>query len=146
MRRAERDLRIERILEAPVAVVWQLRTDPEHFKAWCGPEGVTMPSVTMEVRVGGSRHVCMEIRTPNGPMQMWFAGEYREVIARLSGRRSSSCRRTQRIPSWAAAWMVCTVGRKPNSRRSVPSMRPDHGFVRGSALTGTGCPPSSAIS
>ena len=34
----------------------------------------------MDVRVGGSRQVCMEVVTPNGPMQMWFVGEYREVI------------------------------------------------------------------
>src|SRR5262249_36602120 len=27
----------------------------------------------------GRRLVCMEAQTPNGPMQMWFAGEYQEV-------------------------------------------------------------------
>ena len=27
-----------------------------------------------------SRQICMEIRTPDGPMQMWFAGEHREVV------------------------------------------------------------------
>ena len=32
------------------------------------------------MHVGGSRLVCMEMRTPNGPMQMWFTGEYREVV------------------------------------------------------------------
>ncbi len=34
----------------------------------------------MDVRVGGTRLVCMEMQTPNGPMQMWFAGEYQEVV------------------------------------------------------------------
>jgi uncharacterized protein YndB with AHSA1/START domain len=34
----------------------------------------------MDVRVGGTRLVCMEMQTPNGPMQMWFAGEYLEVV------------------------------------------------------------------
>jgi uncharacterized protein YndB with AHSA1/START domain len=34
----------------------------------------------MDVRVGGTRLVCMEMQTPNGPMQMWFTGEYREVV------------------------------------------------------------------
>jgi uncharacterized protein YndB with AHSA1/START domain len=33
----------------------------------------------MDVRVGGHRLVCMEVRTPDGPMQMWFSGEFREV-------------------------------------------------------------------
>lgn len=32
------------------------------------------------MRVGGTRLVGMEVHTPNGLMQMWFAGEYREVV------------------------------------------------------------------
>ena len=34
----------------------------------------------MDVRVGGARLVCMEMPTSGGPMQMWFTGEYREVV------------------------------------------------------------------
>ena len=34
----------------------------------------------MDVRVGGTRLVCMEMQTPNGAMQMWFTGEYRDVV------------------------------------------------------------------
>ena len=34
----------------------------------------------MDVRVGGTRLVCMEVQSPAGPMQMWFTGEYREVV------------------------------------------------------------------
>lgn len=71
---------IERSLDAPVELVWSLWTDPEHFKAWYGPMGATIPVATMDVQVGGSRHVCMEMETPNGPMQMWFVGRYREVV------------------------------------------------------------------
>ena len=33
-----------------------------------------------DVRVGGRRFVCMQMETPNGTMQMWFTGEYREVV------------------------------------------------------------------
>jgi uncharacterized protein YndB with AHSA1/START domain len=76
------DLRIERTFDAPVALVWRLWTEPEHFKCWYGPEGATIPSVAMDVRVGGSRHLCMDVETPNGPMQIWFAGEYLEVEER----------------------------------------------------------------
>lgn len=71
---------IERNFDAPVAVLWQMWTDPEHFKAWYGPAGCTIPVATMDVRVGGVRRVCMEMTTPNGPMQMWFTGEHREVV------------------------------------------------------------------
>jgi uncharacterized protein YndB with AHSA1/START domain len=71
---------IERRFDAPVDLIWRMWTDPEHFKAWYGPHGASIPVAKMDVRVGGTRVVCMEIQTPNGPMQMWFTGEYREVV------------------------------------------------------------------
>jgi len=71
---------IERTLDAPAELVWQMWTDPEHFKAWYGPDGATIPVAEMDVRVGGSRLVGMEMETPGGKMQMWFTGEYREVV------------------------------------------------------------------
>jgi uncharacterized protein YndB with AHSA1/START domain len=71
---------IERTFDAPVSLVWKMWTDPEHFKAWYGPDGATIPVAKMDVRVGGSRLVCMEVSTPGGPMKMWFTGEYREVV------------------------------------------------------------------
>jgi uncharacterized protein YndB with AHSA1/START domain len=55
-------------------------TEAEHFKQWYGPNGASIPTATMDVRVGGRRLVCMEMQTPNGTMQMWFTGEYREVV------------------------------------------------------------------
>jgi uncharacterized protein YndB with AHSA1/START domain len=71
---------IERTLDAPVELVWQMWTEPEHFKAWYGPAGVSIPVAKMDVRVGGTRQVCMEMASANGPMRMWFTGEYRQVI------------------------------------------------------------------
>jgi uncharacterized protein YndB with AHSA1/START domain len=71
---------IERTIDAPVDLIWQVWTDPEHFAAWYGPNGATIPLAKMDVRVGGTRLICMDVSTPNGPMQMWFVGEYREVI------------------------------------------------------------------
>ena len=71
---------IERSFDAPPDLIWQMWTEPEHFQAWYGPDGATVPVAKMDVRVGGSRLVCMEVQTPGGPMQMWFAGEYREVV------------------------------------------------------------------
>jgi len=71
---------IERSFDAPVGLMWQMWTDPEHFKAWYGPDGATIPVAKMDLRVGGTRLVCMEMQTPAGPMHMWFTGEYREVV------------------------------------------------------------------
>jgi uncharacterized protein YndB with AHSA1/START domain len=71
---------IERIFDAPVDFIWRMWTDPEHFKAWYGPDGATIPVATLDVRVGGPRLVTMEVQTPNGPMQMWFTGEHLQIV------------------------------------------------------------------
>ncbi len=42
--------------------------------------GATIPVARMDVRVGGTRLVCMEMETSNGTTQMWFTGRYREIV------------------------------------------------------------------
>ncbi|MGB5846773.1 MAG: SRPBCC domain-containing protein [Anaerolineales bacterium] len=69
---------IERTLEAPVNLIWQMWTDSEHFKKWYGPTGFTVPVANMDMRVGGKRLVCMS--SPDGSMKMWTTGEYTEII------------------------------------------------------------------
>jgi uncharacterized protein YndB with AHSA1/START domain len=71
---------IERSFDAPVELVWEMWTVPEHFAAWYGPDGATIPVANLDVRVGGTRLVRMDVATPNGPMQMWFTGHYVEVV------------------------------------------------------------------
>jgi uncharacterized protein YndB with AHSA1/START domain len=71
---------IERIFDAPVEAVWQMWTNPELFAAWYGPSGASIPVATMDVRVGGHRRVGMDVQSPNGPMRLWFTGEFREVV------------------------------------------------------------------
>ncbi len=70
---------IARTLSGPVDLVWRMWTEPQHHAAWYGPEGATVPVATMDVVVGGSRLLCLEMTTPDGPMRMWFTGEYLEV-------------------------------------------------------------------
>lgn len=72
---------IERTLEAPQQLVWDMWTKPEHFASWYGPQGASIPVANMDVQVGGTRHVCMTMQTPNGEMQMWFVGEFRVIEA-----------------------------------------------------------------
>jgi len=71
---------IERIFEAPVALIWKMWTEPEHFKQWYGPRGFTVPVAELDVRVGGKHLFCMEMSTPDGAMKMWSTGEYLEVV------------------------------------------------------------------
>lgn len=70
---------IERTVDASVSLVWKMWTEAAHFQAWYGPEGANIPTAEMDVQVGGKRLICMEMQTPNGPMQMWFTGSYVEI-------------------------------------------------------------------
>jgi uncharacterized protein YndB with AHSA1/START domain len=78
---ASRDaVMLEREFDAPVEFLWQMWTVPAHFEAWYGPSGASVSVVEMDVRVGGRRLVSMGVETPMGARQMWFVGEYLEVI------------------------------------------------------------------
>jgi uncharacterized protein YndB with AHSA1/START domain len=72
---------IERTFNAPLALVWQMWTDANAFASWYGPVGASIPFAEFDVHVGGQRRLCMEVTTPQGPMRMWFGGEYRAVDA-----------------------------------------------------------------
>lgn len=74
-----KDVVIDRTFAAPLILIWQMWTDPDHFKAWYGPQGVTVSVAEMDVQVGGKRVVCMEMQSPNGAVKMWFGGEYLTV-------------------------------------------------------------------
>jgi len=50
---AERELRIERMLNAPIELVWEVWTDPEHIKNWWGPNGFTNTIHKMDMEEGG---------------------------------------------------------------------------------------------
>ncbi|MGI9606190.1 MAG: SRPBCC family protein [Acidimicrobiales bacterium] len=76
----DNSLVIERSFDAPAELIWQMWTDPAHFASWYGPMGASIPTCEHDVQVGGKRLVCMQMQTPNGEMQMWFAGEFLEVV------------------------------------------------------------------
>lgn len=74
-------VRVEREFDAPVATVWSMWTDPELFRTWYGPRGMIVPVAEMDVKVGGSRKICMEMASAERSMTMWFTGVYKEVKA-----------------------------------------------------------------
>lgn len=74
-----KDVQIERTFDAPIDLIWAMWTEAEHFANWYGPMGAQIPKAEMDVRVGGRRHIAMEMETPGGQMQMYFIGEYREI-------------------------------------------------------------------
>lgn len=73
--------RIERDFDASIEAVWDMWTKPENFQSWYGPNGASIPVCEMDVTVGGTRKVCMEMQPPKGAMQMWFTGVYKEINA-----------------------------------------------------------------
>ena len=74
-------VRIERTFEAPLETVWAMWTDASLFQKWYGPNGMSIPTAEMDVRVGGKRKICMQMSMPDREMKMWFVGEYVEVTA-----------------------------------------------------------------
>ncbi|MEL6685009.1 MAG: SRPBCC domain-containing protein [Pseudomonadota bacterium] len=74
-------VRLHRTFDAPIDVIWKIWTDPDLFKQWYGPMGMSVPTAEMDVTVGGTRKVNMVMLTPEREMSMWFIGVYKELNA-----------------------------------------------------------------
>ncbi|PJZ47158.1 SRPBCC family protein [Leptospira brenneri] len=60
----EKIVRIERMFDAPIQLVWEVWTNPLHISKWWGPNGFTNPTVEFDFKVGGSYRIVM--RSPEG--------------------------------------------------------------------------------
>ena len=56
---SDRELLISRVLNAPIDLVWEVWTDPEHLKNWWGPDGFTNTILKMDMREGGEWNLVM---------------------------------------------------------------------------------------
>ena len=68
---------IERLIDAPAALVFKVWTTPEHMARWLGPKDFTPHSIRMDFRPGGAWSAV--IRSPDGadyPM----GGVYHEIV------------------------------------------------------------------
>lgn len=72
----QRTLVIERMLDAPAALVFQAWSHPQHLVRWWGPKDFTLPYCEQDFRVGGKYRFCM--RAPDGS-DHWVRGEYLEI-------------------------------------------------------------------
>ena len=75
---SDREIRTERVFDAPRDRVWAVYTDPELIPEWYGPRGVETVVDKMDVRVGGDWRFVM--RNPDGS-ETAFRGTYREITA-----------------------------------------------------------------
>lgn len=73
----DRELLITRILNAPVALVWEAFTTPEHIANWWGPDGFTNTITKMDIRPDGEWDLVM-----HGPDGIDYKNKsiFREVV------------------------------------------------------------------
>jgi uncharacterized protein YndB with AHSA1/START domain len=50
---ADREIKIDRVFNAPRSLVWKVWTEPQHIAQWWGPNGFTNTIHKMDVKVGG---------------------------------------------------------------------------------------------
>jgi uncharacterized protein YndB with AHSA1/START domain len=55
----DRELIMSRTLNAPVELVWEAWTKPEHIANWWGPNGFTNTITKMDLNPGGEWHLVM---------------------------------------------------------------------------------------
>jgi uncharacterized protein YndB with AHSA1/START domain len=74
---SDREIGISRMLDAPVELVWEVFTRPEHIAQWWGPNGFTNTISRMEVRSGGKWDLVM-----HGPDGKDYKNEsvFREIV------------------------------------------------------------------
>ena len=74
---ADREIRISRLLNAPIELVWEVWTNPEHIKNWWGPNGFTNTISIMNVQPDGEWNLIM-----HGPDETDYRNEsiFKEVV------------------------------------------------------------------
>lgn len=69
---------INRSFDAPIAKMWELWTNPEHFSRWLPPTGATMKFIEASIRPGGTSRYVM--KTDSG-LTMYGRVHYLELTA-----------------------------------------------------------------
>ena len=73
----ERELLVQRTIDAPRSLVFEAWTDPERVAQWWGPYGFTNPVCELDVRPGGA--IRIDMRGPDGTRYP-MTGVYREIV------------------------------------------------------------------
>ncbi|MBO3697751.1 SRPBCC domain-containing protein [Roseivirga sp. E12] len=73
----DRTLTIERILKAPIQIVWDAWSQPEHIAQWWGPKGMEVKIETHSFTEGGDWKYIMTM--PNGS-DFIAEGTYTEIV------------------------------------------------------------------
>ncbi|WP_298487673.1 SRPBCC domain-containing protein [uncultured Maribacter sp.] len=77
MDKSKRTVTIERTFNAPIELVWEAWTQPEHIAKWWSPKGIETKVIEHDFSIGGKWKYSMPM--PNG--QNFIAdGEYIEIV------------------------------------------------------------------
>lgn len=71
------DFTIQRLVDAPRALVWEVYTQPAHLMKWFGPKGFAMLRCEMDLRPGGRFHYCL--RSPEG-LELWGKWIIQDIV------------------------------------------------------------------
>lgn len=74
---AKRTLSIRKTFNAPIELVWEAWTQPEHIAHWWGPKGISLTVVEHNFEVGGKWKYVMPM--PNGG-EFISEGQYTEIV------------------------------------------------------------------
>ena len=77
MDRSKRTVTIERSFDAPIELVWEAWTQPEHIAKWWSPKGMETKIIAHDFSVGGKWKYAMPM--PNGT-EFIAEGEYTEIV------------------------------------------------------------------
>lgn len=76
-------LELERVFDAPPALVFQAFKEAEHLMKWWGPRGWDLPVCKVDFRPGGVWHYCMKCVDENQGsfygMESWGKAIYKEI-------------------------------------------------------------------
>ncbi len=79
----KKEITIVRTLDASRERVWKAWTDPKELAQWWGPNGVTIPTSEVDLRVGGTLYIVMLAGKELGPLagQKWpMKGVFTEIV------------------------------------------------------------------
>lgn len=77
MDKSKRTTTIKRTFDAPIALVWEAWTQPEHIIKWWSPKGIDTKIIEHSFKVGGKWKYAMPM--PNG-QEFIAEGTYTEII------------------------------------------------------------------
>ena len=116
----------ERTFNAPNEQVWRVWNDPDSIKQWWGPAGYTAPTISNDLRVGGT--FLWAMKSPKGEM-FWNTGVYQEVVpnSRIVSTISFADETGKALPGskapvpgrWPDAITVTTEFRESNGKTKV---------------------------